>query len=179
MQAVLLQTHLTTRPILRCHLLSRCYADVLAPPEPGVAEFVPGSVVLSTDGRLLAVAAAPTGQPPGSAASSQMIAGYVYKVVADSHPQKAFRYQLAGRLTLPVDPHTSYSSSSSSWSHDSRVATHVDMSADGQVVMACWAYSDNQATAAGQSGGPIGGAAVFSWKGFGLQALQLPLPQGM
>jgi hypothetical protein len=177
MQAVLLQTHLTTRPILRCYLLSFCCVDVLTPPEPKIAEFVPGSVVLSTDGRLLAVAAALTGLPPNIAESSQLIAGYVYKVVADSHAQKVFRYQLAGRLMLPVDPYTT--SSSSSWSNDSHATTHVDMSADGQVVMACWAYSDNQATATGQSVAPSGGAAVFSWKGFGLQALQLPVPQGM
>lgn len=148
------------------------------PPESdGAAAFLPGSVLLSTDGRMLAVAATPTTgtEAAGTPHTQELAVGYVYRVVAQPHSHKAFRFQLAGRLTLPV------AALPSSRRHGSGVApltTAVDMSADGQTLLACWAHRPDQAASGAQSGG--GGAAVYSWRGFGpaLHALQLPVPAG-
>jgi hypothetical protein len=114
--------------------------------------------------------------------------GYVFKIVAQPHSHQAFRYQLAGRLTLPANNPPSFSSSSSSSWISAGVSTGIDMSADGQSLLACWAHRpgptsavlSHSLAAGAQLSGLSGGAAVFTWKGFGqsLHALQLPVPQG-
>jgi hypothetical protein len=148
-------------------------ADVVVPPESdGAVTFLPGSVLLSTDGRTLSVAATPTTAAAAAPNAEELAVGYVYRVVAQAHSHKAFRFQLAGRLALPVP------SSRRVGSGMGTLTTAVDMSADGQTLIACWAHKPNQAAIGTQSGG--GGAAVYSWKGFGpaLHALQLPVPAG-
>lgn len=149
-------------------------ADVVVPPESDDAvTFLPGSVLLSTDGRTLAVAATPsTAAAAATSHTEELAVGYVYRVVAQAHSHKAFRFQLAGRLTLPVPSRRRVDSSMGT------LTTAVDMSADGQTLLACWAQKSHQAAFGTQSGD--GGAAVYSWKGFGpaLHALQLPVPAG-
>lgn len=162
------------------------YADVVSPPESDQVDFLPGSVQLSSDGRLLAVAAIPKASSTPAALQTQGVtAGYIYRIVAQPHSNSAFRYQLAGKLTLPVDNHPNSSDSTSSSNTAGQVTTALDMSADGQTVLACWARKANKESAgsavSSAAGGLSGGAAVFAWKGFGqvLHAVHLPVPPGM
>jgi hypothetical protein len=167
-------------------------------------DFVPGSVQLSTDGRLLAVAARHKGGVVSTAPTQELTAGYVFKVVAQPHTPQAFRFQLAARLALPytaqrgadyssnnTDSSSSSSSGSSSAGHRGLpVSAHIAMAGDGQTFVACWVHASGSATSAGavsaglahrQAAGSSAGAAVFTWRGYGqsLSAVQLPLPQGM
>jgi len=162
---------------------------VVAPPEPEVANFVAGSALLSNDGRLLAVAA--ESKHPSSAVTSpqQVIVGYLYKVVAQPYSQHAFRYQLAEQLTVSLNDNSTENNGQSSTGKVLFTRAHLSMAPDGKTIVACWttgrqqgaALSTSHAAAAGEYPHFVsGGAAVFSWRGYGqtLQVTQLTAPKG-
>lgn len=166
-------------------------ADVVAPPEPEVADFVAGSALLSNDGRLLAVAA--ESKHPSSAVTSpqQVTVGYIYKVVAQPHSQHAFRYQLAEQLTVTLGDNSTVSHGKSSTGKALSTRAHLSMAPDGKTIVACWTTSRQQGAAPSTSPAAAaaaaeyphfvsGGAAVFSWRGYGqtLQVTQLTSPKG-
>lgn len=164
------------------------HADVISP-EPG-AHFIPGSVQLSDDGRLLAVAAVATQassarhaeqQQEQSQEQEQLTVGYVFKVVAQPNSQHAFTYQLAARLSVPgVTATLSPNNKPPTTSGSTDVTPQLHMTADGHTILACWAVTAGSQPASQPVGSITGGASVFSWRAFGqsLQAVHLTLPAG-
>lgn len=184
-------------------------ADVLTPPEDGHVSFRPGSVVLSSDGRLLAVAVTTTATVSQHNREQQQLrqqqkvtVGYVYKVVAQPAAPHAFSYQLAAHLTVPASEAGRGGSNNKNIHQQAAnfiLTSQLDMTADGQTILACWAHQSDHSASAGATtahdarstaqGAKVqllsttsstGGAAVFHWTSFGksTQAVQLMLPKG-